>query len=80
MGIRSNMLEGGPSLYCVSERCLANKILPLVCKGIYQKARGIYTMLSYVLNIIVTAIQPQEEIFLMLRETCGNKSIKYQGV
>lgn len=57
------MLGGGPSLYCVSKRCLANKILPLVCKGIYQKARGIYTILNYVLNIIVTVIQPQEKIF-----------------
>lgn len=57
------MLGGGPSLYCVNKRCLANKILPLVYKGIYQKARGIYTMLNYVLNIIITVIQPQEKIF-----------------
>lgn len=57
------MLGGGPSLYCVSKRYLADKILPLVCKGIYQKARGTYTMLNYVPDIIVTVIQPQEKIF-----------------
>lgn len=67
------------SIRCSSKKCLTNKILLLGCNScISESLRDIQALLNYVLNLIVTIVQPQKKIFLTLREAWddskGNQS------